>query len=64
MEEAREFGEILCERIASERFPAQLKGGIAVEYVLAGVSVGDVSEEIIPDTAIDKNEVKRSHRVN
>ena len=58
--EAREFGEKLCEKTATDWAAAQLKdetSKIAVEYILAGVSVGDITEEVIPET-VDK-EVKR-----
>ena len=58
--EAREFGEKLCEKTATDWAAAQLKdetSKIAIEYILAGVSVGDTTEEVIPDT-VDK-QVKR-----
>ena len=41
--ESREFGEKLCEKTAADWATAQLKdetSKIAVEYILAGVSVG------------------------
>ena len=59
--EAREFGETLCEKTATDWAAAQLKdetSKIAVEYILAGVSVGDITEEVIPET-VGKKEVKR-----
>ena len=51
----------MCEITASERSAAQLKDAksiIAVECILAGVSVGDITEEVVSDT-VDKKEVKR-----
>ena len=54
--EAREFGEKLCENTATDRAAAQLKdetSKISVEYILAGVSVGDITEEVIPEI-VDK----------
>ena len=59
--EAREFGEKLCEKTATDWAAAQLKdetSKIAADYILAGVSVGDITDEVIPET-IDKKEVKR-----
>ena len=59
--EAREFGEKLCEKTATDWAAAQLKdetSKIAVEYILAGVSIGNITEEMIPET-VDKKEVKR-----
>ena len=44
--EAREFGEKLCEKTATDWAAAQLKdetSKIAAEYILAGVSVGDIT---------------------
>ena len=52
----------MCEITASERSAAQLKDAksiIAVEFILAGVSVGDITEEVVSDT-VDKKEVKLS----
>lgn len=46
---AREFGERLCERTASDWPAAQLEDGTsrsAVEFILAGVSVGDITERM------------------
>ena len=54
--EAREFGGRLSEKTATDWAAAQLKDDtskIAVEYILAGVSVGDITEEVIPET-VDK----------
>ena len=51
--EARKFGEKLCEKTANDWAAALLKdetSKIAVEYMLAGVSVGDITEEVIPET--------------
>lgn len=45
----REFGERLCERTASDWPAAQLEDGTsrsAVEFILAGVSVGDITERM------------------
>ena len=59
--EARQFGERLCEKSASDWSSLQLKDDtakIAVDFILAGVSAGDITEEVIPDT-VDKSEVKR-----
>ena len=59
--EAREFGETLCEKTVTDWAAAQLKDETlknAVEHILAGVSVGDITEEVIPET-VDKKEVKR-----
>ena len=59
--EAREFGETLCEKTATDWAAAQLKdetSKIAVEYILAGIPVGNITEELIPET-VDKKEVKR-----
>ena len=59
--EAREFGGKLCEKSATDWAATQLKdetSKIAVEYILAGVPVGDITEEVIPET-VDKKEVKR-----
>ena len=59
--EARKFGEKLCEKTANDWAAAQLKdetSKIAAEYILAGVSVGNITEEMIPET-VDKKEVKR-----
>ena len=59
--EAREFGAKLCEKTATDWAAAQLEdetSKIAVEYILARVSVGDITEEVIPET-VDKKEVKR-----
>ena len=58
---AREFGEKLCEKTATHWAAAQLNdetSKIAVKYIGAGVSVGDITEEVIPET-VDKKEVKR-----
>ena len=51
---AREFGEILCEKTATSGWQ-QLSfkdetSKIAVEYILARVSVGDIIEEVILET--------------
>ena len=54
--EAREFIEKLCEETATDWAAAQLKdeaSKVTVEYILAGVSVGDITEEVIPET-VDK----------
>ena len=59
--EARKFGEKLCEKTANDWAAAQLKdetSKIAVEYILAGIPVGNITEEMIPET-VDKKEVKR-----
>ena len=59
--DAREFGEKLCEKTATDWAAAQLKdetSKIAADYILAGVSVGDITEEVIPET-VDKEELKR-----
>ena len=59
--EARQFGERLCEKSASDWSSLQIKDDtakIAVDFILAGVSAGDITEEVIPDT-VDKSEVKR-----
>ena len=59
--EAREFGEKLCEKTATHWAAAQLNdetSKIAVKYIGAGVSVGDITEEVIPET-VDKKQVKR-----
>ena len=59
--EAREFGEELCEKTTTDWAAAQLKdetSKIAVEYILAGIPVGNITEELIPET-VDKKEVKR-----
>ena len=58
--EAREFGEKLCDKNATDWAAAQLEdetSRIAVECILAGVSV-DITEAVIPET-VDKKEVKR-----
>ena len=60
--ESRGFGEKLFEETAinTDWAAARVKdetSSIAVEYILAGVSVGDITEEVIPET-VDK-EVKR-----
>ena len=51
----------MCEKTAPDCAAAQLEdetSKIAVEYILAGISVGDITEEVIPET-VDKKEVKR-----
>ena len=51
----------MCEKTATDCAAAQLEdetSKIAVEYILAGISVGDITEEVIPET-VDKKEVKR-----
>ena len=58
--EAREFGERLCEKTARDWAAAQLKNEtsrIAVEFIVAGVSAGDIPEEAAPNTA-DRKKVK------
>ena len=58
--EDREFGEKLCEKTATDWAATQLKyetSKIAVEYILAGVSVGNITDEMITE-AVDKKEVK------
>ena len=53
--EAREFGEKTCEKTATDWAAAQLKdetSKIAVEYIFAGVSVGNITEEMIPETIV------------
>ena len=53
--EAHEFGEKLCEKTATDWAAAQLKdetSKIAVKYILAGVSVGNITEEMIPETIV------------
>ena len=61
--ESRGFGEKLFEETAinTDWAAARVKdetSSIAVEYILAGVSVGDITEEVIPET-VDKEELKR-----
>ena len=59
--EAHAFGEKLCEKTVIDWTAAQLKdetSKIAVEYIRARSSVGDITEEVIPET-VDKKEVKR-----
>ena len=61
--ESRGFGEKLFEETAinTDWAAARVKdetSSIAVEYILAGVSVGDITEEVIPETVV-KKEVKR-----
>ena len=56
--EAREFGGKLCEKSATDWAATQLKdetSKIAVEYILAGVPVGDITEEVISET-VDKKD--------
>lgn len=59
--EAREFGERLCEGTASDWSAAKLKDDTArtaVDFILAGVAVGDTTNEVMPGT-VDKLELKR-----
>ena len=58
---AREFGEKLCEKTASEWAEAQMKdesARIAIEFLHSGVPVGEITEETIPDT-VEISEIKR-----
>ena len=65
--EAREFGEKLREKTATDWAAAQLKdetSKIGVEYILAGVSVGDITEEVIAEIVDKKEGNTWFHRVN
>lgn len=58
----RKFGEILCEKSASDWATAPPKDELArtaADAIVAGVSVEDSTNEVIPDTVVDKLEVKR-----
>ena len=59
--EAREFGERLCERKVSDWSIAHQQDEVvktAINFMLANMSVGDISDEVIPETA-EKTELKR-----
>ena len=51
--EARKIGEKLCQKSGSEWVSEQLKdetGRTVVDVTPAGISVEDITEEVVPDT--------------
>ena len=58
---ARDFGERICDKTALYWAAAQLTdeaSRIEAEILVAGVSAGDTTEVVVPDT-VDRKEVKR-----